>query len=438
MAKSFISDLSTTAGSNTDLAGVGVAGSNLVSQGDNAFRSFAAMVAQFYEDLGGLGTVGGTGDAITLTAQEAWTAYGTGDGQINNGTILAFKAGAANTGAVTINVNAIGTKAIQAQGDTALGAGALVANAVYLLRYDTAYNAAAGAWVLLNGGSAAASTTEQLTGTSSAKASTPDSVAALWEKGSDVASSGTISLGEGGYFHVTGTTTITDIDFATAKDGRHAILIFDAALTLTHNSTTLKLPGGANITTEAGDRAIVVQDSSDNVVVVAYIRARTQSTGIQLGSPTASTSGTAINFTGIPAGTKRITVQFAGVSTNSTGALCVRLGDSGGVETSGYLVNSITTNSSAIATQQQTDGFTVNGALGASTTASGVAIFSLESAASNTWVGMVFISPDTGAGTKIMIGRKALSAELDRVQVTTAGGTDTFDAGEISVSYEAP
>ena len=155
MTKSFISDLSTTAGSNTDLAGVGVAGSNLVSQGDNAFRSFAAMVAQFYEDLGGLGTVGGTGDAITLTAKEAWTAYGTGDGQINNGTILAFKAGAANTGAVTLNVNAIGTKAIQAQGDTALAAGSILANGVYLLRYDTAYNAAAGAWVLLNAGQAA-------------------------------------------------------------------------------------------------------------------------------------------------------------------------------------------------------------------------------------------------------------------------------------------
>ena len=150
MTKSFISDLSTTAGSNTDLAGVGVAGSNLVSQGDNAFRSFAAMVAQFYEDLGGLGTVGGTGDAITLTAKEAWTAYGTGDGQINNGTILAFKAGAANTGAVTLNVNAIGTKAIQAQGDVALTAGQIANNGIYVLRYDSSFNSAAGAWAMVN------------------------------------------------------------------------------------------------------------------------------------------------------------------------------------------------------------------------------------------------------------------------------------------------
>lgn len=118
----------------------------------------------------------------------------------------------------------------------------------------------------------AASTTEVLTGTDTAKFVTADALAAIWEKGSDVASAATVSLGEGGLFHITGTTTITDIDFATAKDGRIAVLVFDGALTLTHNATTLKLPGGANITTVAGDRAIVVQDSSDNVIVVAYIR----------------------------------------------------------------------------------------------------------------------------------------------------------------------
>ncbi len=268
MTKSFISDLSTTAGSNTDLAGVGVAGSNLVSQGDNAFRSLAAMVAQFYEDLGGLGTVGGTGDAITLTAQEAWTAYGTGDGQINNGTILAFKAGAANTGAVTINVNAIGTKAIQAQGDTALGGGALVANAMYLLRYDTAYNAAAGAWVLLNGGSPAASTTEQLTGTSTAKASTPDSVAALWEAGADNSGGATITMGEGAYFNcITSTTSITALAFTTDKAGRRATLRFDTSRTLTHNATSLIIPGGGNLSVQQGDQVGVRSLGSGNFVV---------------------------------------------------------------------------------------------------------------------------------------------------------------------------
>src|SRR5262245_20096611 len=121
-----------------------------------------------------------------------------------------------------------------------------------------------------------ATTTEVLTGTDTAKATTPDAIAALWEKGSDVSSASTISLGEGEYFHITGTTTITDIDFATAKDGRKAILVFDGVLTLTHNATTLILPTGANITTAAGDTCCVVQDAGDNIKVAWYQRANGQ------------------------------------------------------------------------------------------------------------------------------------------------------------------
>lgn len=126
------------------------------------------------------------------------------------------------------------------------------------------------AWVLV--GALNASTTEQLTGTSAARFATPDSVAALWEKGSDITSAATISIGEGGFFHVTGTTTITDIDFGTDKTGRAAILVFDGALTLTHNATSLILPTGANIVTAAGDCCKVVSEGSDNVRVVWYQR----------------------------------------------------------------------------------------------------------------------------------------------------------------------
>lgn len=89
-------------------------------------------------------------------------------------------------------------------------------------------------------------------------------------KGSDVASGTTTTLGDGVFFHITGTTTITDIDFTDAADGRWAWLEFDGALTLTHNGTTLTIPGARNITTAAGDRALIVQDSSDNVHVLFY------------------------------------------------------------------------------------------------------------------------------------------------------------------------
>lgn len=95
-------------------------------------------------------------------------------------------------------------------------------------------------------------------------------IAASEAKGSNVASASTVTLGTGRFFHITGTTTITDIDFTDAVDGRWAVLEFDGALTLTHNATTLTLPGGTSITTAAGDRAFIVQDSSDNVHVMFY------------------------------------------------------------------------------------------------------------------------------------------------------------------------
>ena len=88
-----------------------------------------------------------------------------------------------------------------------------------------------------------------------------------------IASASTITIPYGTFFHVTGTTAITDIDFTGNRDGLGAWLEFDGILTLTHNGTTLNLPGAANILTAAGDRAYVVQDASDNVHVMVYQRA---------------------------------------------------------------------------------------------------------------------------------------------------------------------
>jgi len=80
-------------------------------------------------------------------------------------------------------------------------------------------------------------------------------------KGSDIASASTISPSTtgGNYFVVTGTTTINNI--AASWVGRIIILRFSAALQLTH-STSLSLPGAANITTAAGDIGVFVQDDS--------------------------------------------------------------------------------------------------------------------------------------------------------------------------------
>lgn len=123
-----------------------------------------------------------------------------------------------------------------------------------------------------SGGGSTASTTEVLTGTDTAKSVTPDALAALWEKGSDVASAATISLGEGGLFKVTGTTDISDIDFATDKAGRTAILYFADTLNIT-NGANLICPNGRDLRVHQNDVVIVSSEGSDLVRVVAYLPA---------------------------------------------------------------------------------------------------------------------------------------------------------------------
>lgn len=119
-------------------------------------------------------------------------------------------------------------------------------------------NAANNAWIdeglvdeLIN----AATVSEVLTGTSTAKAVTPDALAGLWQRGADIASASTISLpaGGGGVYNITGTTGITAI--SSAQGGRTVKFKFASSLTITHNGTSLILPGGVSIVTRAGDIA---------------------------------------------------------------------------------------------------------------------------------------------------------------------------------------
>lgn len=175
------------------------------------------------------------------------------------------------------------------------------------------YNGAA--WGLDGtGGLVAATTTEQLTGTSATVASTPDSVAALWEQGANIASAGTIAIGEGGYFHVTGTTAITDIDPTTDKAGRAFRLVFDGILTLT-NGASLILPTGANITTAAGDAATFISEGSDVVRCVSYTRASgaaltaSSYTGGKQTIPLLASALTARTTSGAAAGTSESTTN---------------------------------------------------------------------------------------------------------------------------------
>ena len=145
-----------------------------------------------------------------------------------------------------------------------------------------------------------------------------------------------------------------------------------------------------------------------------------------------STSGTAITFTGIPAGIKRITLMLAAVSTNGGSHFLIRLGSGGSVTTTGYLgaATQIPANNA-----NSTTGFMIlNGSVGTADVINGLVTMALVG--SNTWVASGSVGQSDAGRMQFTAGSIALSGELDRVVFTTVNGTDTFDAGSINIIYE--
>jgi hypothetical protein len=152
------------------------------------------------------------------------------------------------------------------------------------------------------------------------------------------------------------------------------------------------------------------------------------------GTAVASTSGTAIDFTGIPSWVKRVTVMFNEVSGSGTSPKLVQLG-AGSIATSGYASTALQHNANA------------GSSAGSGSSTAGLIVYSPQAAdllsglmtivlvSSNTWVASVTYKLSTalvGYGG----GSVTLSGTLDRVRITTVNGTDTFDAGSINILYE--
>lgn len=142
-----------------------------------------------------------------------------------------------------------------------------------------------------------------------------------------------------------------------------------------------------------------------------------------------STSGTFIDFTGIPSWVKRVTVMFNGVSTNGTSAIIIQLGDAGGIETTGY--NATAQNGPNVG-GDYTTGLPINNTSTAALAYSGLSTIALIG--SNAWV---FNSVVRAAGFVLFgAGQKSTSDILTQIRITTVNGTDTFDAGSINIMYE--
>jgi hypothetical protein len=148
-----------------------------------------------------------------------------------------------------------------------------------------------------------------------------------------------------------------------------------------------------------------------------------------------SASGTAVDFTGIPSWAKKITVMFSGVSSSGTSIRQVQLGDSGGIENTGYVGSAFGWTGGGNGAANSA-GFLLEGA-GSNTAANNFSgILTICNFTGNTWVSSGTFCSQTTANQNFSGGTKTLSDTLTQIRITSVNGTDTFDAGTINIQYE--
>ena len=220
---------------------------------------------------------------------------------------------------------------------------------------------------------------------------------------------------EGGVFKTatsgsagSGTTGIEMLMFTDSVGGKVSVATAHPLIFYTSNTERMRIDSSGIVTGTAG-----------NLMLIS-------------GTAVASTSGTSIDFTGIPSWVKRITVMFNGVSTNGSSFGLVQLGDSGGIENTGYTGSNAFSGASSTGANPTT-GFGY-GNNGAGFTFSGN--MTITNVSGNIWAADCVGGSTNTALAILGGGNKTLSAVLDRVRITTVNGTDTFDAGSINIMYE--
>jgi len=230
-----------------------------------------------------------------------------------------------------------------------------------------------------------------------------------------------------GFTKFTGATTAEKT--YTLPDASSTIVVQGGALGTPSSGTVTNLTGTASINING---TVGATTASSGAFTTLSATGGIQGT-IASGTAVASTSGTSIDFTSIPNWVKRITVMLQGVSTNGTSSLVVRAGTSGGIDSTNYTSNRGTINNNSVFVSTTTTGFDVASFATAAILQKGNII--LNNISGNVWVASGSMS-DSGTQISNFSGTVSLAGVLDRIRITTVGGTNTFDAGTINILYE--
>jgi hypothetical protein len=227
---------------------------------------------------------------------------------------------------------------------------------------------------------------------------------------------------------INGSTGVSGVDGSTGTP----------AVQGTDTNTGMWFPAADEIAFSEGGVEALRLNSSGNAIFSGTVRVGGIAADLYplvQGTAQNSTSGTFVDFTGIPSWVRRVTVMLGGVSTNGTSVVQVQLGTSSGVETSGYL-GAVGSSSGTALKSNFSNGFTLTDASSGAAAYVRHGIMFLAFLGGNTWTTSFNIGRSDASDVWYGGGSKALSGTLDRIRITTVNGTDLFDAGSINVMWE--
>lgn len=148
--------------------------------------------------------------------------------------------------------------------------------------------------------------------------------------------------------------------------------------------------------------------------------------GRTYGTPVTLSSVSSVTFSGIPSGTERIEISIWDIDFSTSDTICSQLGDSGGIETSGY-ANSVSSYAEQDDTgtdrfRHKTSGVTTQGMAG---------LIQYSRVEGNKWTYQAIIY---GNRNDYSAGRKELSGELTQIKLFGTFGYNM--TGYAQISYE--